>query len=209
MGKSHVVEAGECVGSIAFANGFFPRTIWEHPENADLRAKRKDPNVLLAGDVVQVPDLRSKEIPVAAGQSHKFVRRGVPERFRLQLRRRGKPRADLRFELHVEGKVIEGRTDASGTLEAWIPPDAKEGELLLVETGERYRLALGKLDPVEELSGVQHRLFNLGLYQGPLDGKAGPSLAGAVKAFQVRHGLPDTGELDGATRAKLKEAHGG
>jgi len=209
LGKSHVVQAGECVGSIAFEHGFFPRTVWDHPDNAELKARRKDPNVLLAGDLVQVPDLRPKEVSVAAGASHTFVRRGVPERFRLQLRRRGKPRADLRFELRVGVKVIEGRTDAGGNLETWIPPDAKEGELLLIDSGERFRLALGKLDPVEEISGVQHRLFNLGLYTGPLDGQPGGALTAAVEAFQVRCGLPETGELDATTRQKLKEAHGG
>ena len=64
------MKEGECVGSIAFEHGFFPDTLWDHPNNAELKGKRGDPNVLLAGDVVHVPDLRPKEVAVAAGQSH-------------------------------------------------------------------------------------------------------------------------------------------
>ncbi len=41
------VGAGQSTASIAKANGFFWKTVWEHGENAALKEKRKDPNVLL------------------------------------------------------------------------------------------------------------------------------------------------------------------
>lgn len=209
MGKDHVVKEGECVGSIAFEHGFFPDTLWDHPENAELKLKRGDPNVLLAGDVVRVPDLRPKEVTVASGGSHTFRRRGVPERFRLVLRRGGEPRADLAFQLRAGGRVLEGRTDGEGRLEAWIPPDAKQGVLVLPDSGEEYQLALGRLDPPDTASGIQARLFNLGFYRGPLDGQPSRALTRAVRAFQARHDLPQTGEVGAATRETLLEAHRG
>ena len=56
MAISYQVKEGDCLSSIAFEQGFFPDTIWNHSNNAVLKEKRKDPNVLMQGDVVFVPD---------------------------------------------------------------------------------------------------------------------------------------------------------
>ncbi len=50
-----------------------------------------------------------------------------------------------------------------------------------------------------DVIGVQVRLFNLGLYGGPIDGYYGPGTAVAVQSFQKMHGLRPTGEVDQAT----------
>jgi N-acetylmuramoyl-L-alanine amidase len=208
MAKEHRVREGECVASIAFEHGFHPDTLWDHPDNADLKRLRGDPNVLLAGDALVIPDLRTKEVACATGRLHRFKRRGVPENLRLRLHRGGKPRADLEYRLEIDGAVRHGRTDGDGLLEAWIPPNARVGLLTLLESGEVLRLELGGLDPVDHLTGVQARLFNLGLYSGRVDGLDSPALRAAVRAFQVRQGLPETGEVDAATRSALREVHG-
>jgi hypothetical protein len=63
---SHVVAPGECLASIAEHYGFAdPAVIYNHPENAALRRERPDPNVLLAGDVVAIPDRKLRELRAA------------------------------------------------------------------------------------------------------------------------------------------------
>ena len=57
------VEQGDCIASIACEHGFFPATIWNHPDNAVLKRKRKDPNILLPDDVVVVPAGRHRATP--------------------------------------------------------------------------------------------------------------------------------------------------
>lgn len=43
----YVVQKGDCLSSIAFGFGFLPDTLLNHPANAGLKQKRKDPNILL------------------------------------------------------------------------------------------------------------------------------------------------------------------
>lgn len=50
---------------------------------------------------------------------------------------------------------------------------------------------------------VQEKLKSLGLYDGDLDGLAGPLTAAAVVAFQKSKGLTETGKLDNSTLAAL------
>lgn len=209
MAKTHIVRDGDCVASVAFEHGFFPDTLWHHPDNAELRSERGDPNVLLSGDALHVPDLRPKHVPCATGQRHKFRRRGVPETLKLQLLKHGKPRAHIPFSLDIDGAVVTGRTGADGTIAVPIPPNAKAGLLTLPETGEELRLRLGSLDPIEEITGAQARLANLGFYRGKVDGEESPRLTAAVESFQTSHGLPPTGKLDPTTRQKLKAVHRG
>ena len=59
----------------------------------------------------------------------------------------------------------------------------------------------GGYNPVTQQA--QSKLAALGLDPGALDGVAGRGTKTAVKAFQKQAGLPETGDLDSATLAKL------
>ncbi|MEZ4313995.1 MAG: peptidoglycan-binding domain-containing protein [Polyangiaceae bacterium] len=63
--------------------------------------------------------------------------------------------------------------------------------------------------PVEEISGAQGILANLGLYHGPVDGRLSDALRVAVARFQEKAGLEVTGDLDDALRDKLRAEHDG
>ncbi|MFH1075402.1 MAG: hypothetical protein V1753_00935 [Pseudomonadota bacterium] len=51
----YIVKQGDCIESIAFKHGLFWETVWNHPNNQQLKQERKNPNILLAGDKVFVP----------------------------------------------------------------------------------------------------------------------------------------------------------
>jgi N-acetylmuramoyl-L-alanine amidase len=204
MPREHKVKAGECVSSIAFENGFAPDTLWDHPANADLRARRGSGNVLFPGDVVVVPDLRVKSVEAITARRHVFRRKGVPEKLRVRVARDGEPRARQSYILEIGGERRTGTTDAEGRIDEWIPPDARAARLIFAD--EEFDLELGHLDPVTTDSGLRARLQSLGYLR---DRDAESSLViQAIERFQQACHLDVTLEPDDATRDKLVEVHG-
>jgi hypothetical protein len=86
--KTLVVQQGDCISSIAEEYGFFWRTIWNDPQNAELKRKRKDPNLLMPGDEIFIPDKTVKTETGATEQRHKFVKKGVPAKLRIKILKR-------------------------------------------------------------------------------------------------------------------------
>jgi N-acetylmuramoyl-L-alanine amidase len=117
----YVVSSGDCMSSIAKAHGHFWETLWNHPDNADLKAARRDPNILLPGDRVSVPPIRQRDEGRPTDQRHTFCRRGEPSKFRLRLI---EPKKDERTitdapQPRYEGKdvVTEDPEPPSGAVE--------------------------------------------------------------------------------------------
>ena len=214
MSETHTVKQGDTLVSIAHQHGFRAwETIWLRPENDELRKKRSNPMVLAPGDQVFVPDKRVKEFSCATNQTHTFKLRPLLARLHLVLRDdAGAPYANRRYELVVDGKSYPGVTDAAGTLEELLPPDAKQGELSLY-TGSGppkvWPVELGHVDPVELTSGVKVRLSNLGYACGPIDDQLDDKTREGLRDFQADNGLDPSGEPDDATRAALARAYGG
>jgi hypothetical protein len=201
----HTVGQGESIPSIAAGNGFFSDTIWNHPENAKLKDLRKDMNVLLAGDEVFIPEKELREESGATEQKHRFKRKGEPHKLKLVLLSMGKPRANEDYVLDIDGRLLKGKTDASGKIEQKIPGNAGSATLILRGGKEKHALSIGNLDPIDEVSGVKQRLNNLGFNCGAEDGNMNEALSGALSKFQAKYNLPVTGKIDDAVRAKLKE----
>lgn len=199
----HTVRPGECLASIAFERGLLPATVWNHPDNESLRDAR-DEFVLQPGDVLVVPDTRTKSASVATDATHRFRRRAVPERLRLRLHDATGPRAHVPYQLTACGLVARGQTDADGLLDTWIPPACPAARLVFGD-GRVLHLELGHLDPADTDRGARARLRNLGYLRGVEDDRRA---ALALAAFQQTQGLESTGRLDDATCAALVEAHG-
>lgn len=85
MPQEYKARQGDCISSIAADNGFFWETLWNHPDNAALKKKRNDPNVLLPGDIVHVPDKEARIEKSATEQKHVFKRKSVPAKLRMRL----------------------------------------------------------------------------------------------------------------------------
>ena len=171
--KKYTVKQGDCISSIAFKYGFFPDTIWNDSKNSKLKQDRKDPNALFPGDSLVIPEKQLKEEQCQAEQKHRFRRKGVPERLRIQFltgdEEEDAPRKGIPYTLDITTKSggpvpqKKGKTDNDGFLDETIPPDASVGKIVLDE-GEDEQVhegMLGHLDPIDTISGVQARLNNL------------------------------------------------
>lgn len=208
-GVCHVVQQGENVDSIAFLYGHLPETLWKHERNAALCRKRGDRGVLLPGDELFIPPLRSRTVTVRTGATHRFVLKGVPSRLRFRARVNGLPLADLPYVLEVGGRRLEGATDAEGGVDCPIRPDAPEATLRIGHEPfvHTYTLDLRALDPVTEASGLSQRLANLGHLRSG-NSPSAEDLRAAVAGFQAAQGLEPSGEADARTRELLRQVHG-
>jgi len=217
-GLNHTVKEGDCMLSIADQYGFFWESLWGLPENAALKAKRKHPTVLMPGDVVFVPELREKEEPKPAEATHKFKEKGIPGRLRLRLLSGGEPLAQQDFRLSVDGELFSGKTDADGHVlavdgakELKIKPGARQGKLKIGTDQGEYILDLGWMTPIDEVSGAQARLHNLGFTPGGIDNGWGDGTKLAMQKYQKARkddGLKKTERLDDKTRDSLERAFG-
>jgi hypothetical protein len=204
------VRQGDCVNSLALAHGFDPELIWDHPGNADLKQLRRSPNALLAGDELEIPPLELREDPVATGSVGRFKLSVGPIELRLRLTNHGQARADLPYELIIDGEgTLSGSTDGEGWIEQPIPAAATRATLSLCDGDEQYELMLGHLDPHDSPTGIQQRLRALGYYFGRVDAELTAQTQNALRCFQDQHGLAITGEADDATIDALHDAYGG
>jgi N-acetylmuramoyl-L-alanine amidase len=194
MSNTHIASDGDSVISIAARFGYSPEALWQHPANAALRAQRTDGNVLHVGDLVHLPPPVSKTLTVESGQRHRFRRRGVPAKFRIQLLAGDHPRAGEAWRLEVDSQhVASGVTDARGVLEAWLPPNARQGVLTVGPDNEVLRLAFGRLDPADCTSGIQQRLGNLGYPHGAVTGSMDRATQRALEIFAAEQGVESAG----------------
>ena len=205
---THTVAQGECLTSIADRYGLYWQTLWNDPGNNSLRERGRHPNTLMPGDVVHIPERKIRDYVRATGQRYTWKVKGIPAKIRMRFQWDDAPRANERYTLTVDGVVTEGTTDGDGRIELTVPPQAASARLRIGE-GEReeeYDLGVGHLDPVEELTGVQARLANLG-FACPVSGSLDAATRDALRTFQATCRLPVTGEADDATRARLRDAH--
>lgn len=195
--------------SLSDRHGFFPQTVWDDPENAALKKLRPDMNVLFPGDTVTIPDLRPRLEKRPAGAKHRFQRKGVPAMFRLQVFHHNIPQANEPFTLTVDGKQQTGTTDGQGIVACFVPAQSKQGKLVVGKLPNEVNIDLdfGHLDPIGEVTGVQHRLTNLGYPCDPIDGEWNESTKQALCEFQRNHKLKVTGEFDAATKTRIETIH--
>jgi N-acetylmuramoyl-L-alanine amidase len=208
MSSYHVIRQGEHLSKIASDNGFSDiRTIWDHPENAELKEKRQNPNVLYPGDRVFIPDMETKVESGATEQRHSYRYHGSTLMLRIVVKDiEDEPIADTDCELLVGLNSYPLTTDGDGMIEQQIPMTATGGMLSIQDM--EIPLEIGHLDPIEEVTGWQARLNNLGYYTGPIGEADEEQIRLGVEEFQCDNGLTVDGVCGQNTQNKLKEVHG-
>ncbi len=214
MPSQHLVKPGECLSTIAHRYGFQDyKSIYDHPDNAELKSKRPNPNLIHPGDKLVIPDKDEAPIECATGKLHRFTTTVPAKEIHLKLEDpTGEPLAFAAFVLEIPGHApLEGETDDAGNLKQQVPVGARNATLIVGEP--KWNLGIGELNPIDHteddgVSGIQGRLKNLGIDPGRIDGMMGPRTRSAISTFEALHKLPITGECTGATLAKLKEVHG-
>jgi len=205
----HEVQQGEWLAKIARRYGFGDwRKIYYHPDNAELRRLRPNPNVLYPGDRIFIPERETGEVSARTEMRHQYRRKSPGDSLSIRIWPSTRPIdgesptpvKPMPYRLTIGSSVFEGETDPQGLLQIpKLPPRATEGVLEVM--GCTIRILIGHLDPVDEITGIQARLNQLGYDAGPVDGILGPRTKAAVAAFQMYNDL----EVDGIPGPHTKE----
>lgn len=203
----HQVQDGECIILLADQAGHFWETLWDHPDNAEVKRARGSPHVLMPGDLVHVPEIESKDESGTTEVKHRFRRKGIPIHFEMCVKENGKPLKGHRYVLIIEGRVIEGIVPDDGVIKAHMLPQDRTGELRVGEPPRqrKFPLSFGTLDPAFTRSGAAARLKNLGYLPDDADDDAFRS---ALSRFQMDHGVTESATVDNATASALVDANG-
>ena len=208
MATYHVVAQGEHISSIAEQYGFSDyHRIWNHPQNEGLRQIRPDPHVLFPGDRLYIPDLLRKKEAAETSRRNRF--RLMAPRLTLRLLIKDfneQPIINTACTLEVEGANYELTTDADGQIQQQISASARTGRLRILDL--ELPIQIGHLDPVEEVSGQQARLNNLGYDAGEVGEEDEAKLRSALEEFQCDQSFTVDGICDPQTQARLLEVHG-
>lgn len=210
---THAVIDGECVAKLAARFGFSADTVWNLPDNAALKARRKDMNILAPGDALVIPARRSLWIEASTAKRYALRQKGGAQTLNIRFLFGTRPRANLDYLLKIacdDGAIMAdqaGKTDADGFVKATVPPATISAEITLLDgpLREVHSFAVGAVRPIDTLEGVQARLRNLGYDCADEDASSGPMTGAALRAFQQDHQLAVSGEIDDATRATLQD----
>src|SRR4051812_34537990 len=97
----HIVQQGECTSSIADSYGLSWKRLWNLPENGNLKRLRKNPNLLLPGDIIAIPEKEKREETKPTDQRHRFQSDRQRVLLRLRLLAAGKPIAGESYVLQL------------------------------------------------------------------------------------------------------------
>ena len=223
----YTVLEGDWLSKIALRFGFCDggAAIWD--ANPDLRDKTNgNPNILRPGWQLIIPDLKPKAVQAPTESPQKITLKRHKENLRLTLRDAGnEPLKGWRFELTgYRRRLAEGKTTDQGVIDVVdFPPTVWDAELRVHDVHlfgawkfppEDVQLHIGGMTAVEgpnagSMESVQRILTNLGLYDGKIDGIAGPLTRSALLSFQESAGItPLTGLADAQTVSELVKAQG-
>lgn len=212
MSKMYTVKQGDHLFGIAEENGFHDyRIVWDHPQNAELKKTRENPNILFPGDQVFIPDPEIREESRGTDKRHSFEVNTQKLQLRMVLEDLyEKPIAGAPCDLMVEGEIHKLTTNGQGLIELEISGKAKNAVLIVKSDQTPFQdleipIKIGSLDPIDTPSGQQERLENLGYFPGDGDKDA---LESAVEEFQCDNGLAVDGVCGPLTQAKLKRVYG-
>jgi hypothetical protein len=201
-----VVRTGEYLAQIAHVCGFVADDIWNHPTNAKLKRLRQNPHMLCTGDVLFVPAPEKNWLPVVVGAVNKFTATVATVAVTMKLVGRSGPLKGVTCKITGVPGLETSTTDGDGVLNLKVPLTVQTVTVDVDNPRFHAVTQVGHMDPPDTTSGVRMRLRNLHF----LHDHAAPDehFGLAVAAFQRANQLPDSGEVDDATRNALVSAHG-
>ena len=138
MATTHIVKVGESLTTIAlkygYSDGLF---LYNHPSNAGLRKRRPNPNIILPGDTVNIPD----KTPGSAAPKTEFSLVVIDSIS-------GKPFPGLTAKLKLpDGTIKEFVTDSAGSIKL-TEPDVQQGRVDLQDLTDKTEVPeIGDLTP--------------------------------------------------------------
>lgn len=130
---NYTVKAGDCFSSIAKANGFYKHTtLYQHANNTATRMLRSNPNMLVAGDVVDIPTKRQKTVSLVLDGVKNLVihREQTHLRAYVSLIDKVAREAPTSLQLAAGGKNSAALPDGAGKVELLdIDPAGSSGKL--------------------------------------------------------------------------------
>lgn len=218
MSTEYIIQQGDTLLRIAKQHGFTRSdTIYDHPSNEAFRSLRPNPNILYAGDKINIPEAEPLVQVRSSGSRYSFtVKKPEVEKFSVKFQNKsGDLLKGKRIILSIGDQDIDVELGDDGLLEVDLPNgDEREGELNVFmdpnseEPTHIFTIQLGHLDPIEELSGVQARCNLLGHDCGIADGIMGAKTRDGITSFQTAHNIEATGEPDELTQKKLNDVYG-
>jgi hypothetical protein len=152
--------------SLAHQFGFDADTVWNDPKNAQLQQLRKDPNILLAGDVLYIPDQNGPPVmqSLTTGTTNTFVA-PVPPTMTLTHKFVGADPTTYSSKAYtvLELDPLTGlESDENGIVTFQAPVTLNTATVVFTDTGESWALCIGAMDPINTISGIFKRLQSLG-----------------------------------------------
>lgn len=210
----HVVQRGQNLRDVASLKGV-------SYEGLKAANPKVDPNLLVPGEAVELPDKKTeKAVQAQSGGEKKAKGQRPPSVLRLRLRTAGGATiADASGTIEFPGKkAVPVATDGVGKLEVIVPPDLPKDVVRVAKleiAGHRLLLRLACLPPLESPAtgkllrgGLRARLANLGYAVSSGDGPLDPALHVALATLQADGGVEIDGEPTPPTLDKLKQLHG-
>jgi len=190
------------------------KAVWNSADNAKLRDRRPDPNILMPGDELTLPEGKPREYALKTGKHHQIVLKVPIKELRLRiLLHQDEPLANASYRLTLDdtAEPRTGTTDGDGVLKEKVRINIPGG--LLEIDGRRFRLRFNYIDPLptgtkESAVGVFSRLANLGYESGGASQTSSPALRSALLLYQTDAGIEATGQLDDETKKQLEKDFG-
>ncbi|MFO0548359.1 MAG: peptidoglycan-binding domain-containing protein [Polyangiaceae bacterium] len=171
-----------------------------------MRQRRPNPEVLAAGDILQIPESQPTRNPLRLGSTNSFSVRLPTVKLELTVNGSdGQPLANKRY--WVDGEDA-GSTDGAGKVQIEVRPTVPSILLRVEGLSDTLLLRVAHLDPIDTDDGVRQRLTNLHYLPDDATCVTEESVAEALRRFQQVMGLEVTGTANQATRERLVSSHG-
>ena len=161
----HVVAPGDTISSVAAQYGIteWEERVYNAPENSQLKLARPNPNTLVPGDEIFIPELAKKTEARPTDAWHDFHITGNKRFLRLKLQNaddtavadepyRIEPKSSFRGRFVQQGQA----TSPEGVIEEQIPHTMSEAELILTNLNMVIRLKIGHLLPLPMQEAVKN-----------------------------------------------------